>query len=1072
MVLSKYPKSGFIVEELIKQKILSNSSNELLIIVPTNRKSRHLRKELLKLSPEKAMDNIFVETLTTISQEILFAAGFSFSLPSESVSSVLLEQCFKEMLYSKSEFEVKYFFNFQEGIPKGSLDKIRAAISEYKRHGISPSILERELNELRGIEANKASDIINVYKLLNNKYLSLDLKDTGDIYNCFLSLTPEILSESFRLLFPHVNLIVLQDFSDFSKPEINIINSLANITKTELFLDIDFNYSNHHLFSHLSDSIQQFSSMGFAELYTAKVDGNLFNKFISENLFNYARPHSSDSDSITQNRCVYFSADDKTEEVTIIAKEIKGLITNEKVPPHHIGIVFNLIQDYSPIIRDIFSSYGIPFNLTDRYNLSSFSPVTTIITLLEIIETDFYYKSLFRVLSNELVRLPNVNINDILSAASELRIISGYKNWARCIDKQIDILQKDKAEDKRIEYYNNIKAQIEHLFNLLSPFLSEMAPEDFYKALEKLVVNINLPHSELIYNYESAEINLKALDTFFSTVKELLTLFSFEYPKDQKFTLSFYLENIRTAVSNTRFNLKEKSNFGVQITTFEEVRGLKFDYLFISGLYDDNIPTKYNPEIFTLKKYAKGEQKHNRLERYLFYKVLTSFTTKVYLSHPRNDAEKELIPSVFLKELLNLISPSLLNTQHLTPLIYSEFALKTEMGKSKQLMESCLNSNNPNTLSKLLEQVTIDTHRIVGDYDQVSEYSGMIKMNRNERILESLSSAYLKNYSISQLETYAKCPFKFFMERVLTISIVDEPSEEIESIEMGDLLHRTLYHFSMKLKEMGIVLFNCSDSDYKIAKTLLFGIAKDIFEEFEFNSESDFFEFEKVFGIEGKESNSILSKFLEFERNNDLNEIFTPELFEEPFGKLKDEDGKDSSIYNFSFDDIKLRGKIDRIDVGKEYGVFRVIDYKLGKKNPSKKYIDEGIELQLPVYLYAAKRILEKKHPDLLLLPALAGLFSLRLKSDDFGFNSISIDRRNISLLERITNNKSELIEFHNSLIDKTLQIIKNYIKNISEGKYPISSLPERESFVCKYCSFITVCRKDEVLTSYSTDEE
>ncbi|MCK7523389.1 MAG: hypothetical protein MZV64_39925 [Ignavibacteriales bacterium] len=57
------------------------------------------------------------------------------------------------------------------------------------------------------------------------------------------------------------------------------------------------------------------------------------------------------------------------EEIRLIAKEIKSLITKNNVDVDSITVAFNLISDHSTIIRDVFNEYGIPFNLTDRYAL-------------------------------------------------------------------------------------------------------------------------------------------------------------------------------------------------------------------------------------------------------------------------------------------------------------------------------------------------------------------------------------------------------------------------------------------------------------------------------------------------------------------------------------------------------------------------------------------------------------------------------------------------------------------------------------------------------------------------------
>ncbi len=72
-----------------------------------------------------------------------------------------------------------------------------------------------------------------------------------------------------------------------------------------------------------------------------------------------------------------------------------------------------------------------------------------------------------------------------------------------------------------------------------------------------------------------------------------------------------------------------------------------------------------------------------------------------------------------------------------------------------------------------------------------------------------------------------------------------------------------------------------------------------------------FFEREKILGIAGNKKKSILYKFLEEERNN--SEGFIPQYFEMGFGQFKN--SKEENAEEFIIGDVKVRGKIDRVDV-------------------------------------------------------------------------------------------------------------------------------------------------------------
>ena len=132
-------------------------------------------------------------------------------------------------------------------------------------------------------------------------------------------------------------------------------------------------------------------------------------------------------------------------------------------------------------------------------------------------------------------------------------------------------------------------------------------------------------------------------------------MFEIEYGAEQKFNLKYFLNNIRTAVTSSRYNIKEKSGYGVQITTLNEIRGLKFDYLFIAGMCDGDLPTRFTPEIFFSGSFARGELRHQTEERYHFYQSLCSWNKVLYLSYPLQEERQELVESNFLKSLKHFL---------------------------------------------------------------------------------------------------------------------------------------------------------------------------------------------------------------------------------------------------------------------------------------------------------------------------------------------------------------------------------------------------------------------------------
>lgn len=1048
MILTKNKVDSIDIDFEINKKIKSAKLDEFLLIVPTNRRIRYLKREIISQTPKKAAERINLETIGTFSTNLLFSeAAAKNKILSEAASVVLLEQSFREA-------NLKYFSAYRNEIPAGTLDKIKNVISEYKKHGIFYQDLMRESGQLEGSEKIKAEDISNIYKIYQEKIRLLNVKEIGDIYSELNKINNSDFEKRFRELYPAVNLIIINGFDEFTSPEIEIINSISNIKKSKLYITFDYYNYNHAVFSHLDKCYIKLTGKGFTPVKDASI--SLFQKFqtdIRERLFKKAPAKKIET---FKNNITKITAQSREKEIELIAKEIRELIIEKGIEPNKICAVFNLIHNYSPVIRDIFSVYNIPFNLTDRFPLSASPPVTSIINFLEILENDFYYKNIFRALSGGYLQIKNVDLSNLLNASVSLRIISGISNWKDSLNDAINIENEDEDDFPvfKLEIYKKALEDIKVIEKNLEPFKKNMTLDEFYENLLNLIFSLNLPISIINNTGESKEKNVKALSVFIETVKEIIYLFKDEYGSDKKFPLRFFLNNIRTAAASSRYNIKEKPGFGVQVTTLNEIRGLKFDYLFISGLCDGDLPTRYMPEIFFSGSYLKNEATHQTEERYHFYQALCSWEKSLYLTYPMHNERQEFSESNFLSGFEKIFSVKYKNENNYSGTIYSKEELLKFMGEqeAENINENIFEIEKLLDLNRLEHSIKVDRLRIKAPFDE-SEFTGYISKNLSEKGKEILGEFKNKEYSISQLETYAKCPYKYFAERILKLKPAEDPTEEFEAREMGSMLHKILFEFYEKIKRKGIILTGASGDNFKFAENLIFEIAESKINEANYNSPLTFYEKEKILGINGRRRNSILFKFLETEQKQDG---FIPEYFEIGFGNLpyRGVQEKNIVIKDLKAGEVSIRGKIDRIDLSED-GKFKIVDYKLsGKHIPSSDLLD-GISLQLPLYMFAAKELIKVQlNKDF--EPAGGEIYSLKFSNNDFG-------KREISIKAIETKFALDRDSCYKKLIEICIEAIEKYVKQIYEGKFNLSTLKDREKKVCGYCSFKPICRIREV---------
>src|SRR5690606_8648203 len=295
-----------------------------------------------------------------------------------------------------------------------------------------------------------------------------------------------------------------------------------------------------------------------------------------------------------------------------------------------------------------FSNYGIPFNLTDRDTLSNSPPVIALINLLEIQENDFYYKNIFRALSGRWIDIQNINLSNLLIVASNLRLTSGYYNWINSIDFMLDQINSDSINEDENNVlpawkYESAKKDIENLHRLLNPFSKKQSINEFRDNFKELLIKLGIASKLVNDNFIYIEKNIKAVTVFIETLDEIFDLLGDEHGNSKQFPLSFFLNEIKIAASFSRYNVKERHGNGVLVTSVNEIRGLKFRYLFLCGMIDGEFPTRYKPAIFFSGEYRKrrDELRHLLEERYSFYQALCVPEKKLYVSYASQGSKKE-----------------------------------------------------------------------------------------------------------------------------------------------------------------------------------------------------------------------------------------------------------------------------------------------------------------------------------------------------------------------------------------------------------------------------------------------
>ncbi|MDE0631727.1 MAG: PD-(D/E)XK nuclease family protein [Caldilineaceae bacterium] len=220
-----------------------------------------------------------------------------------------------------------------------------------------------------------------------------------------------------------------------------------------------------------------------------------------------------------------------------------------------------------------------------------------------------------------------------------------------------------------------------------------------------------------------------------------------------------------------------------------------------------------------------------------------------------------------------------------------------------------------------------------------------------------------KVFSPTRLQTWATCPFRYFLANVLGIAAQEQPEEltTISALERGALLHTILERFIREAQEQGTI--PAPDQPWTPGhRRQLFKIAEEEFQQAEQR------------GVTGKpllwemvrdQMLSDLERFLKEDAKLRKRHGVSPHAIESSFGFSGNEDETPPRSVEWSSartGTLRFRGFIDRIDLSPGGDTALVLDYKSGKadsyKNMNKDPVQRGKLLQLPVYGLAARQLL------------------------------------------------------------------------------------------------------------------
>ncbi len=745
-------------------------------------------------------------------------------------------------------------------------------------------------------------------------------------------------------------------------------------------------------------------------------------------------------------------------EVEAVAREIRKLVAEKELKFSNIGVLLRTTEGYRLLIGRIFEKFRIPHWIDGRENLLGIPLIKAARHALTLAAGEFDPETFLALMKSASLDIDSITAARVQNYSMKYGL-SREDDWRKEWQKDEDFSQEIVTE------INRTKAR---LFDLLDRWRASLKKGTDAEEFERVVFDIV---KELAFSRRRASktADLDAefyrreghaitalVDILGSIKKNCATLGSVRQPA------TWFLEKIEDSLKQHTLSLGPVEEDFVHVCNVYESRLPEYEAVFVIGLQEKIFPRVIRNEPFfkdnERRRISDRQELHlpevlGRVdeERYLFYIACTRSTGRLYLTCHTSDLEGNEAPlSHYLDDVKRLFTIDSLESATCTLPLGDVVPAAEDLINIADIENFAAQHLWQSSKDRADEKVACHLYnKFLSTDDRYRAALGEgLNRGREELSEETIRRLQKPRYwmSITEMDTYGECPFRYFIERILEI----KPRAELRfrAIEEGKLYHEVLQQLMTKIyRQMHSAIENISLDE-------LFTWVEELIDRHIAKHCAGMFDTPRT-KVQRNSIAHTLKNFICMERENQQQNRTTPHHFELAFSRPRDDEeqdqesvrrmleincGKDLSLF--------LGGRIDRVDIlehnDEEYGV--VIDYKRSDRGSIK--FEEGQSLQCPLYMLALEKIFGIKA---------AGSF----------YYSIANGRKrgiyNEELADKIEGDKDI---YKNSgfsadelkrLIDINVSIAIDRVKAIRDGHFQIQPLTEN---TCRICNYRLFCRR------------
>ena len=1009
-------KSDFLYDSVLKQA-KENKVQQFLIIVP-EQFTMQTQRELVERQKQHAIMNVDVLSFARLAYRVFDDLGKQ--------NVVVLEETGKNLVLRKVAEQKKAELNvLGANMNKmGYVGEVKSLISELMQYNIRPDALAEFLEKEplgEGLRL-KMQDVLTMYQgfteYLKGRYITAEE---------VLELLYDVAEES-KLLCGSV--IVLDEFTGFTPIQNRLMEKLLVLAKkvsVSVTMDVreDFYQCRgvHELFAMSKKTVA--SLLKVAELCKVPVEEPIVLPtgekrryagapdlyFMEQNLFRpgagsyrykvseKAMKSNENHEKLTDSQLEetpdirITSLKNPREELKFAAREIVRLTREQGYRYRDIAVVTGDVQQYGNYVPEIFEQYHIPYFIDQTKNILFHPFIECIRAILEMIEYDFSYESVFRFLRCGLAEkiIPQGKLSTM---ELELDGETGEKS-AQCKEQTIHRLTEQEIDrlenyvlargirgasrwskpwtfvmpDGTLEDMERLNEIREAVYENFKPLLMAFRGKEntvstqtfeLYSLIRRLDMEQLLKERGEFFEKNGNQARAKEYDQIYKIVMDLLDKVT-SLLGDETMTIREYSDILDAGFEAAKVGIIPPGNDTVTVGDIERTRLNHIKILFFVGVNDGVVPKAGNQggiiSQFEREKMAEyhlelapGAREKVFIQKFYLYLNMTKPSERLYVTFCRVNSDGKALRRSYLIGTLLKLFPQLVveepsEEETLEGVLTAESALPFLMEGLNKPVE------DEEAWTALLAWYLSDE----GDREKALQlFDAAFGVHQDDAISKAVTKALYGNTldnSVTRLEQFAACAFAHYLSYGLRLR--ERELQQFASVDMGNIYHDVLERFAKGIEMSEYTWFDISQEaqDALLSQSMEDAIAGsgigDVFED----ARNSYL----LKRMETTAKRTIWALMLQVRKGK-----FVPSGFEVSFSRAE---RLDAVQFQLGEDEkMRLRGRIDRIDTyetdDKVY--VKIIDYKSGNTSFSLLNFYYGLQLQLVVYMNVALELTKK----------------------------------------------------------------------------------------------------------------